>query len=289
MKGRQNNSTEHLQRCRQESFLFCSSSTGSAAALQRSLRGVISTPLLAFEDLVLSCCFVSGYTHYFVQPFVRELCRKDYAGWHRTLLTRIFLWTAGKAAAWRCFLFDIQQVTVSSTDGSVLQRVHRGKVSEDDATHGALLKLLLPHLGSVLVWPGCLTLAYKQTGAHTKHLNHFSLLYLWGRPRDCSNARANPHCSGRNSGERFCRISKNIFQITSETDLLHSERRVRRDWERDRKKKGLSAQTPVRILSGKLQSQDKGHAMPLIRRGEFHRWGRQNGGRYLNICQARAA
>lgn len=90
MKGRENNSTEHLQPCRQESFLYCSSSTGSAAALQLSLRGVISTLLLAFEDSVLSCCFVSGYTHYFVQPFVRELCRKYYAGWHRTLLTRIF-------------------------------------------------------------------------------------------------------------------------------------------------------------------------------------------------------
>lgn len=117
----------------------------------------------------------------------------------------------GEGCCLTVFLFDIQQVTVSSTHGSVLQRVHRGKVSGDDATHGALLKVLLPQLGSVLVWPGCLTLAYKQTGAHTKHLNHFSLLYLWDRPRECSNTRANPHRSGRNSGERFRRISKKIF------------------------------------------------------------------------------
>lgn len=46
------------------------------------------------------------------------------------------------AAARLCFLFDIQQLTVSVTDGSVLQRAHRGNVSRDDATHGALLKLL---------------------------------------------------------------------------------------------------------------------------------------------------
>lgn len=57
------------------------------------------------------------------------------------------LWTA----TWQCFLFDIQQVTVSTADSSVLHRVHGGEVSLDDATHGALLKLLLLYLGSILV------------------------------------------------------------------------------------------------------------------------------------------
>lgn len=37
------------------------------------------------------------------------------------------------------------------------------------------------------------------------------------------------------------------------------------------RRKACPPRLPVRILSGKLQSQDKGHAMPLIRRGEFHR------------------
>lgn len=68
-----------------------------------------------------------------------------------------------QTAAWQCFLFDIQQVTVSTTDSSVLWRVHGGKISWGNATHRALLRLLLSYLGSILVWPCSCTLAYKQT------------------------------------------------------------------------------------------------------------------------------
>lgn len=65
--------------------------------------------------------------------------------------------------------------------------------------HGALLKLLLLNLGSNLVWPCSLKLAYKQTDTkacahiqrhHTSlilfpfcNVSLNSLLYLWDRPR----------------------------------------------------------------------------------------------------------